>query len=123
MKLKPGTEADYAAYKSKNDDPYGACVVQFSETWGDLMEKELAAGKKVSDVAESTWREADKSYGITGFMYGCAVKGLSHFWCHGEELRQWHNLDCQIGTEGEKANREGGVLNPALLIIKCSGAS
>lgn len=55
--------------------------------------------------------------GITGFMYGCAVSALAHFWAHGEALRRWHNLDTQIGTEGEKANESGGVLNPALLNI------
>jgi hypothetical protein len=46
-----------------------------------------------------------------------AVQILSEGWVHGEELRQWHNLDTQIRDEGEKANREGGVLNPTLLSI------
>lgn len=50
-------------------------------------------------------------------MYGCAVSILSQVWIHGEELRRWHNLDSQIGTEGEKANESGGVLNPAVLNI------
>ena len=36
---------------------------------------------------------------------------------HGEALRRWHNRDTQIGTEGDKANESGGVLNPALLTI------
>jgi hypothetical protein len=34
-----------------------------------------------------------------------------------EELRRWHNLRTQIGDEGEKANEDGGVLNPALLRV------
>lgn len=50
-------------------------------------------------------------------MYGCAVSALAKFWVHGEQLRIWHNLDIQIGNEGEKANESGGVLNPALLNI------
>jgi hypothetical protein len=50
-------------------------------------------------------------------MYGCAVQGLAYFWEHGEELRQWHNLDTQIKDEGEQANKSGGVLNPAILTI------
>lgn len=53
--------------------------------------------------------------GVTGFMYGCAVTQLYWHWVHGEELRRWHNLDTQIGDEGEKANESGGVLNPAIL--------
>ncbi|MDA8315367.1 MAG: hypothetical protein M0010_09365 [Actinomycetota bacterium] len=48
---------------------------------------------------------------------GAAVSVLASCWVHGEELRRWHNLDTQIGTEGEKANASGGVLNPALLIM------
>jgi len=32
-------------------------------------------------------------------------------------LRRWHNKENQIGTEGDKANESGGVLNPALLSI------
>ena len=43
---------------------------------------------------------------------------LSQVWEHGEELRRWHNLDTQIHDEGEKANDEGSVLNPALLGVK-----
>ena len=42
---------------------------------------------------------------------------LAQCWVHGEALRRWHNRDTQIGTEGDKANESGGVLNPALLTI------
>jgi hypothetical protein len=56
-------------------------------------------------------------YGITGFMYGCVIAGLSKFWIHGEELRKWHNLDVQIHDEGEKANKEGCILNPTLMTV------
>jgi len=52
-----------------------------------------------------------------GFMYGCAVSTLAKFWEFGEDLRRWSNLDMQIGHEGEKANADGGVLNPALISI------
>ena len=48
-------------------------------------------------------------------MYGAAVFVLATCWEHGEELRRWHNVVTQIGTEGEEANKNGGVLNPALL--------
>jgi hypothetical protein len=51
-------------------------------------------------------------------MYGCAVQMLAGCWIHGEELRRWYNLDTQLGTEGEAANSNGGVLNPVLLNIK-----
>lgn len=110
-------EQEYAKYVANNQDLYGAGVIKFGATWADLMEKEIANGKSVAECAKQTSRQADTD-GITGFMYGCAVSALSHFWTHGEELRRWHNIDTQIGTEGERANEKGTVLNPALLAIE-----
>lgn len=119
MKIKPELEKEYAEYVAKNSDPYGGCVVKYSEAWADEIEKALAEGKKLEDVAEKLSHEVDKrpDFGITGFQYGCVVQGLAHFWEHGEQLRRWHNLATQIKDEGEKANESGGVLNPALLNI------
>lgn len=76
----------------------------------------MAAGATVIDCAKAASHEADVE-AITGFMYGCAVSILAKAWKHGDELRRWHNLDTQIGTEGEAANASGGTLNPALLTI------
>lgn len=117
MKLKPGTESEYETYKSKNSDPYGSEVVRYGEAWANLMESKMDAGAKIADIAEPASHEADTE-GITGFMYGCAVQALAHFWVHGEALRLWHNLKTQIGNEGEKANESGAVLNPAILNIE-----
>lgn len=114
MKLKTGTEQEYEQYKAKNADPYGGRVVSYGEDWANLMERRMKNGEKIADIAGPTSREADTD-GITGFMYGCAVQALAHFWEHGEALRLWHNLKSQIGKEGEKANESGGVLNPAVL--------
>lgn len=99
-----------------NTDPYGAAIMRYAERWADLMEKEMAQGKKLVDIAKSTSHAADAE-GITGFMYGAAVSTLSQVWEHGDELRRWHNLDIQLGHEGEEANRKGTTLNPALLNI------
>ena len=116
MKLKSGLESEYQSYKDKNSDPYGSGVVRFGEKWADLMELKLKEGLSVEAIAQDTSHEAD-SEGITGFMYGCAVQSLAHFWEHGEELRRWHNLKTQLREEGEEANESGGVLNPAVLSI------
>lgn len=116
MKIKEGMQKDFDEAKAKNSDPYGACVYRYLERWADLMEEKLAAGAKLEDIARPTSHEADTE-GITGFMYGCAVSVLAHVWEHGEPLRRWHNIDQQLGNEGEKANEKGTVLNPALLSI------
>ena len=123
MQILEGKEQEYQNYVDINqpseDDliGYGRRVVTYGEGWAELMEFELAAGYKLEDVAEITSRKADTD-GISGFMYGAAVSALAQFWVHGEELRRWHNLDIQIGNEGERANEKGGTLNPALLYIE-----
>lgn len=101
-------------------DMYSLSVCYFAALWAYLMEQRIEKGEKVADIAKETGREADTNmgiWGVTGFQYGLAVGALSQWWKWGEELRQWHNLDTQIGTEGEEANEKGGVLNPAILNI------
>ena len=114
MKLK-----DEAAWKKSceaNQDSYGNAVMIYAEKWACFMESQIAIGKTVPECSDKCSHLADEE-GITGFMYGCAVSILAQVWAHGEELRRWHNKDTQIGTEGDKANERGGVLNPALLSI------
>lgn len=97
-------------------DGYSNAVVIFAERWARYMEGEMGKGTRLVDCADKCSRLADEE-GITGFMYGCAVSVLAKVWARGEDLRRWHNKDVQIGTEGDKANEDGGVLNPALLKI------
>lgn len=102
---------------ANNQDPYGNRCYTYARDWADLMESRIAKGENIAAMAKETSREADTD-GITGFMYGVAVSILYAVWEHGEALRLWHNLDTQIGTEGEKANDNGTVLNPALLNVQ-----
>ena len=124
MKIVKGKEQEYANYVATNSaDDYSKAVVDYGERWAEFMEKRIPEGTTEPEItrifvdhANSDSHEADTS-GITGFMYGCAVQALAQFWVHGEPLRHWHNLNIQIGNEGEKANASGTVLNPALLNI------
>jgi len=116
MKFKD--KATWESFVAKNMDPYGAGVVQYAEQWADLMETRIAEGKSVTQMAEETSFIAAKGTGLSGFQYGCAVAILSQVWLYGEALRQWHNLHTQLGTEGERANQSGGVLNPALIRLE-----
>ena len=99
-----------------NTDGYGGAVMSYAERWARVMEEMIASGATVAGCAKEASHLADEE-GITGFMYGCAVSTLAAVWVHGEALRRWHNLDAQIGNEGERANESGGVLNPALLTV------
>jgi len=96
------------------DNEYGAAVTVYAELWARLMEANMAKGSTIEDCADECSYLANTDR-ITGFMYDCAVSILSQVWTHGETLRLWHNKSTQIGTEGDNANKTGGVLNPALL--------
>lgn len=98
-----------------NTDGYGGRIMSFAERWARLMEGRMANGDTLEACADQASSLAAGNEGITGFMYGCAVLILSQVWIHGDQLRRWHNLRTQIGDEGEKANKSGGVLNPALM--------
>lgn len=105
------------AVRKNSADGYSAATVNFAIAWGVAMQQAIRQGKKIADIANELSHEVDYK-GITGFQYGCAVSFLAQFWKHGEELRRWHNLDTQLGNEGEEANKKkGATLNPALLNI------
>jgi hypothetical protein len=114
--LKEGAQDEWRRALDINTDPYGRRCCTYAADWARRMEEAMAQGATLTDCAEETSRAADTD-GITGFMYGAAVSMLAHCWAHGEELRRWHNLATQLGSEGEKANESGAVLNPALLTI------
>ena len=109
MKIKAGKEKEFERFVEINSkDFYSLGVINFANRWAELMEKEIANGAMVADMADRTSDEADTE-GITGFMYGCAVSALSSFWEYGEELRKWHNKEYDY--EGN------GVVNPAIITI------
>ena len=114
--MKVTNKDDFKKHVESNKDPYGKAIIDYAIRWAEIMEVHIGYGEHVADIAKSASHQADTE-GLTGFMYGCAVSVLAQYWEHGEELRQWHNLDTQIQNEGERANKEGGVLNPALLNI------
>lgn len=95
--------------RENNKDGYGNAIYDYAETWGKLMQAEIATGKTIAEVANQTSIEADIE-GITGFMYGAAVSMLAHCWKHGEELRIWHNAN--YGHTGS------GTINPAIITVE-----
>lgn len=99
---------NWATFEANNTDPYGMGVIKYARRWAKYMQKLIAEGKSVVEVAEQASHDCDIE-GITGFMYGCAVNILSQCWKYGEELRKWHNKD--YGYEGD------GVVNPAVLTV------
>lgn len=104
------------AVGANSGDPYSRGVVEYAARWASLMEKQIADGGILEAFAKQTSRDANTD-GVTGFMYGCAVSMLVHFWVHGEALRQWHNLDCNPDSGVTANETEGAVINPAVFEV------
>jgi hypothetical protein len=98
-------------YVTKNTDPYGACCIKVASKAMEILDQGEAfeANKLIS--------EAEGSEGITGFMAGCVAQMISECHSRGEEFRKKWNTRHQIGSEGDEANKSGGILNPAILNI------
>ena len=121
MEFVEGTKPVWDKMARESPDAYSRCAVDFVVAWADAMEARLAAGETVAACAKATFDEVNARPlargGVTGFQYGWIVGALAHHWVHGDALRRWHNLEVQLGDEGERANREGGTLNPAVLTV------
>lgn len=105
---KPELAHEWAEAVGKNQDGYGHGVVDATVL--------VCAGLDAGEAPDVACKRCD-SMGITGFMAGCMARWVSYFHPRGDEFRRWWNKDTQIGTEGDKANESGGVLNPAILNI------
>jgi hypothetical protein len=111
FKIIKGKEKEWRGFKERNSkDGYSACCIKAIEIVGDDLDR----GKTPKEAMNS---EEIYGLGLTGFMAGCVASSISHYHTRGEEFRRWWNKDIQLGDEGNKANKEGGVLNPALLNI------
>lgn len=113
MKIKQGQESAYKEWYDKNSDDYGRACFTYAERWAEMLEKKIEEStdeptKVIEENANELSHTADVE-GITGYMYGCAVRILALTWEYGEELRVWHNR--KYGHEGD------GVVNPAILTI------
>lgn len=94
--------------RGNNKDDYGNAIIEYAINWGKLMQFYIGTGETIESCAEKSSLESDLE-GITGFMYGQAIRILSTFWEHGQELRNWHN---------KKYNYNGeGTVNPAVMTI------
>lgn len=95
----------------------GARVVSYAATWANLMEAQMARGRKLKDIAKQTAEKANHD-GITGAMHNSAVVLLTGVWKHGEEFRCWHNLSVRPGATGKKANAEGSVIDTSMISVR-----
>lgn len=98
-----------------NTDRCGRVIISLARQWACLMEARMATGDILEACAREMFVLADNKKGVTSTMYTHAVFILSQVWIHGERLRRWHNSRNQIGHEGERANKSGGVRTSSFL--------
>ncbi len=117
---------DWNKWVENNKDPYGGCCIKVAEEVMRLLDADpnpIADTHALICQADKNRQAKDaEDGGITGFMAGCVAQMVSHCHSRGDEFRRLWNKDNQIGTEGDRANESGGVLNPALLNIEVPDA-
>ena len=99
-----------------NKDPYGKCCVDVARQVMKILDDELGEFDPHTIICRAD--DETKAGGITGFMAGCVASMVSQCHSRGEEFRRKWNKDNQIQDEGDKANENGGILNPAVLNIE-----
>ncbi|MEG2310398.1 MAG: hypothetical protein RSB76_00230 [Clostridia bacterium] len=100
--------ADWDEFVNINSsNGYSNGVVVYARQWAKYMQYKILQGAMLVDIADSTAQDAD-IYGMSGFMYICAVNALSECWKFGQDLRKWHN---------KEYNYDGnGIVNPDVLV-------
>lgn len=104
----------WESWVKNNNDSYGKCCVDVSREVMRILDngKDFDTHKIICEADANI-----KAGGITGFMAGCVAQMVSKCHNRGEEFRIKWNKDNGISDEGEKANKSGGVINPALLTV------
>jgi len=105
---------DWNTWVDSNRDPYGKACVDVAREVMRILDsvEDFDTYKIICDADRNI-----KAGGITGFMAGCVAKMVSSCHSRGEEFRTKWNTTNQLGTEGDRANESGGILNPAIIEI------
>lgn len=99
---------DFALKVTATHDFYAKGILSYTQRWADLCEQRAVDGVLTDAIIAQASDDADID-GITGFMYGYAVRFLWAYWIHGDQVALWHNRKYGIDTI------EGGIVNPAIL--------
>lgn len=105
----------WAKVLKNNQDDYGKACVDVARQVMVILDKDEDIGDPHSLICRAC-EDVDEE-GITGFMAGAVASIVSGYHSRGEDFRKVWNIANQIGTEGEKANKGKGVINPAILNI------
>ncbi len=96
MQLKPGKSWPT---KEKED-----VVMSYARDWAESMERAIAKGKTVAEVAEACRAKAKNHWHQSGGSHCFAVAMLADAWVHGDQLCEWHNALSGIKSDEVHAN-------------------
>lgn len=81
--------AGWSAWKARNDNNRGRAVADFAERWARLIQKKMATGENIEDVACDTFNTIYAVEQISGQMGFCAHYLLEWFWKYREDFIPW----------------------------------
>jgi len=93
-----------------SEDEYGMDIIEATKNAMKILDNEDEFD--IDDVMNRVGGQ------LSGFQAGIVSVGITECHSRGEEWRKAWNLREQIGNEGERYNREGGVINPAIMNIE-----
>jgi hypothetical protein len=78
--FKVKDEKEYKEWKDKNKDGYSACIFEYAENWGKMLQTKLP-NDNLSLLMEDF--DLQPNYlGITGFQHGAATQILKKCWAY-----------------------------------------
>jgi len=92
----------WAKCVQNNEEGTGRGVMAYAARWANMMEKAMAKGSKLEDIAEKTSCYSDTE-GLSGCLYNIAVDTLSRVWKHGKALKNWHNAANGVEKDAQYA--------------------
>jgi 2,4-dienoyl-CoA reductase-like NADH-dependent reductase (Old Yellow Enzyme family) len=103
----------WQSWVDANPDDYGGCCVNVARQVMAILDAEPGA---IDPHAIITRADKEvKAGGITGFMAAVVAQMVAGCHSRGEEFRRAWNAD--YGEQGERANDEGTLINPAIVTI------
>lgn len=95
-------KAKWDSFAQVNNHGAALEIIDFAESWANLMEAELVKGRAVAEIADDTINHAKHYEYIAGSQYFYGVWLLYACWEHGEAIKDWHNA-----KHGIEAGRNG----------------
>lgn len=100
-----------------NKDSYDKVIADISLKAMEILDTIMDRDYDCYDIIKQAYKETGHK-GITGFMVGLIAESISYFYSDGDTFRRKWNLKLQYIDEGEKANKEGTILNPATIMVE-----